>query len=131
VVNPFGTGGGDRLYRTGDLGRYQADGSIVFLGRTDNQVKIRGSRVELEEIEAVLGQHPDVRQAVVLARADTSGVQSLAAYHVDEKDRTDHRVQPGRPWLSTDHENLANAGCRQRRGRRNDADGDSDSTRGT
>ncbi|GAA1299937.1 amino acid adenylation domain-containing protein [Saccharothrix xinjiangensis] len=85
VANPFGSG--DRLYRTGDLGRYRPDGSIVFLGRTDNQVKIRGSRVELEEIEAVLRRHPDVRQAVVLLREDTPGAAALAAYYVHEEGR--------------------------------------------
>ena len=69
-----------RLYKTGDLARYLPDGNIEFLGRIDNQVKIRGFRIELSEIEAVLTQHPLVRDAVVIAREDIPGVKSLAAY---------------------------------------------------
>src|SRR5262249_38865520 len=71
---------GARLYRTGDLGRRQEDGKIEFLGRLDNQVKIRGSRIELGEIEAVLAEHPAVGQAVVLACRDPRGDPRLAAY---------------------------------------------------
>ncbi|MHC5932136.1 non-ribosomal peptide synthetase, partial [Nostoc sp.] len=59
-----------RLYKTGDLARYLPDGNIEFLGRIDNQVKIRGFRIELSEIEAVLNQHPAVRETVVIAGQD-------------------------------------------------------------
>ncbi|MDX3658022.1 amino acid adenylation domain-containing protein [Streptomyces sp. ID05-26A] len=76
VADPFGPPG-SRLYRTGDLARWCPDGTLEFLGRADNQIKIRGMRVELEEIEAVLEQHPAVRRAVVLLRD-----KRLVGYHV-------------------------------------------------
>ncbi|MEV6939704.1 amino acid adenylation domain-containing protein, partial [Streptomyces sp. NPDC051132] len=65
VPDPFATEPGGRLYRTGDLARYRADGTIEYLGRLDHQVKIRGQRVELGEIEAVLAQAPGVAAAAV------------------------------------------------------------------
>ncbi len=67
IGNPFSDDPHSRLYRTGDLARYLADGNIEFLGRDDNQVKIRGQRIELGEIEHVLNQHPSVKQAVIVA----------------------------------------------------------------
>src|SRR5205807_1538045 len=69
-----------RLFRTGDLARYLPDGCIELLGRTDHQVKIRGFRIEPGEIESVLGQHPAVRQAVVVARGDSPDRKHLVAY---------------------------------------------------
>jgi len=68
VADPFDGESGRRLYRTGDLARYRSDGNIEFLGRADNQVKIRGHRIELGEIEAVLNRHPTVRESVVVAQ---------------------------------------------------------------
>jgi natural product biosynthesis luciferase-like monooxygenase protein len=80
VSDPFRAG--NRMYRTGDLVRYRANGVIDFLGRVDHQVKLRGHRVELGEIEAALMQHSDVRQAVVVLRADNPDDPQLAAYIV-------------------------------------------------
>jgi amino acid adenylation domain-containing protein len=70
VPHPFGAGPGERLYRTGDLGRYLGDGNIEYVGRIDQQVKVRGYRVEQGEIEAVLLEHESVREALVIAQAD-------------------------------------------------------------
>jgi len=81
IIHPQTT---ERLYRTGDLGRYLPDGNIEFLGREDFQVQIQGYRVELEEIEAALAQHPGVRTVVVTALGETHGGKSLAAYVVPE-----------------------------------------------
>ncbi|HRC86943.1 MAG TPA: amino acid adenylation domain-containing protein, partial [Thermoanaerobaculia bacterium] len=71
---------GERLYRTGDLGRMLPNGNIEFLGRDDLQVKVRGFRVELGEIEAVLLQHPGVQTAVVVASGTSSEDRRLVAY---------------------------------------------------
>ncbi len=74
---------GGRLYRTGDLARFLADGTLEFLGRLDQQVKVRGFRIELEEVEVALRRHPAVRQAVVVARAvGSSADRRLLAYVV-------------------------------------------------
>jgi natural product biosynthesis luciferase-like monooxygenase protein len=80
--DPFSPQGDARIYRTGDLVRYCPDGNVEFLGRLDHQVKIRGHRIELAEIEAQLNQHIGVRESVVLAREDVPGDQRLVAYVV-------------------------------------------------
>ncbi len=79
VCDPFTDSVGARMYRTGDLGRYLPDGAIEFLGRRDQQVKIRGFRIELGEIDALLRQHPRLRDAVVVDREHKSGDRRLVA----------------------------------------------------
>ena len=81
VPDAFGTAPAARLYQTGDLARYLPDGVVDYLGRIDHQVKLRGYRIELGEIDAVLRQHPALREAVVAARQD-GGPMRLVAYLV-------------------------------------------------
>ncbi|MHC5778966.1 non-ribosomal peptide synthetase [Nostoc sp.] len=76
-----------RLYKTGDLARYLPDGNIEFLGRIDTQVKIRGFRIELSEIEAVLSQHPAVRETLVIAGEDVPDDKYLVAYIVPKQEQ--------------------------------------------
>lgn len=86
IHNPF-TDNGARLYRTGDLARYLPNGGIELLGRMDQQVKIRGHRVELGEIEALLNEHPAVRESVVVARETANGDKRLVAYVIPREDQ--------------------------------------------
>jgi len=89
VPDPFAAASGRRLYRTGDLARRLADGTLSYLRRADEQVKIRGCRVEPGEVEAALRRHPDVRAAAVVAGHGAGG-RRLVAYVV------------GRPWTGSD-----------------------------
>jgi surfactin synthase thioesterase subunit/MFS family permease len=84
---------GERLYRTGDLARWRADGEIDVLGRNDGQIKLRGYRIELREIEATLAAHPDLARAVVDVRPDAGGEPQLVAYVVGAADNL-------RAWLA-------------------------------
>jgi len=85
IPDPFSAEPGGQLYKTGDLARYLADGNIEFLGRMDQQVKIRGHRIEPAEIEAVLRRHPAVRAVMVLVREDIPGDKRLVAYLVSDQ----------------------------------------------
>jgi len=87
IPDPFSHEPGAQLYKTGDLACYRPDGNIEFLGRIDHQVKVRGFRVELGEIEAVLGQHPAVQGTVVVAREDAPGDKRLVAYVIPDPDQ--------------------------------------------
>jgi hypothetical protein len=82
IQDPFGDNRDGRLYRTGDLVRYRPDGAIEFLGRIDNQIKIRGFRVELEEIEQALRTRPGVADCVVALHEASEGDKRLFAYVV-------------------------------------------------
>ncbi|WP_222538054.1 non-ribosomal peptide synthetase [Pedobacter polysacchareus] len=84
IKDTFSGKAGSRLYKTGDLGKFTEDGEIICLGRSDQQVKIRGHRIELGEIENCLSELKDVKQAVVLARADQLSEPRLVAYVVPE-----------------------------------------------
>jgi amino acid adenylation domain-containing protein len=90
IRNPFRETAGTSLYKTGDLARYLPNGDIEFLGRIDNQVKLRGFRIELDEIEVVLKQHSTVNDSVVIMREDSPGEKRIVAYIVfDHQNRLD------------------------------------------
>ncbi|MCK4259562.1 MAG: non-ribosomal peptide synthase/polyketide synthase, partial [Halanaerobiales bacterium] len=93
VTNPFAVHGAT-MYRTGDLARWMLDGSIEFLGRIDNQVKIRGNRIELGEIESHLLNHKLVKEAIVIARVDKNNAKYLCAYIVADREVTVGELTP-------------------------------------
>jgi acyl-CoA synthetase (AMP-forming)/AMP-acid ligase II len=82
IPDPFHGAAGGRMYRTGDLARWCEDGTVEFLGRIDNQVKINGYRIEPAEIEAAMRSHRDVKDVCVVAHADGNGPKRLVAYYV-------------------------------------------------
>ena len=87
--NPFSNIKCSKIYKTGDLARFANDGNIEFIGRVDNQVKIRGNRIELGEIEFAISKFPDVQQTVVHVIQDPNGVKQLVAYIVFGKNVRD------------------------------------------
>ncbi|OOQ60759.1 non-ribosomal peptide synthetase [Mucilaginibacter pedocola] len=89
IDNPFDNKS-PKIYRTGDLGQLRPDGEVICLGRIDHQVKVRGYRIELGEIEYQLGQQPDIKDVVVIAREDTPGYPRLVAYLTLRNGQTGH-----------------------------------------
>ncbi|PYR33793.1 MAG: non-ribosomal peptide synthetase [Acidobacteria bacterium] len=83
INNPF-SNDGNRVYRTGDIARFRSDGCIEFVGRRDFQVKVRGYRIELEEIEHVLAQHDGVKDVAVVTWEDGGGDKRLVAYYIPD-----------------------------------------------
>ena len=104
IANPFTNDSRDVLYRTGDLGRYRPDGSLTVLARLDQQVKIRGVRIEPEEVTAVLGARPGVSACAVIARPGRQGETVLVAYVAPAGDRLS----------ATELRAFWPSGCRQR-----------------
>jgi acyl-coenzyme A synthetase/AMP-(fatty) acid ligase/acyl carrier protein len=88
IPHPFSRQTGARLYKTGDVARYLANGDLIVTGRTDQQVKVRGFRVELGEIETALTRHPAIRECVVVAKAEAAGSNRLIAYVVPAQGST-------------------------------------------
>jgi acyl carrier protein len=82
IPNPFSVEPGARLYKTGDMARFSFEGYLEFLGRMDDQLKVRGFRIEIGEIEAVLRSHKSVQEAIILARSDMPGGPQIVAYVV-------------------------------------------------
>ncbi|MFI1725225.1 amino acid adenylation domain-containing protein [Streptomyces sp. NPDC020489] len=97
VANPFASDG-SRLYRTGDLARFAPDGSLDFLGRVDNQIKIRGMRLEIEDVEVGLAEHPGVRHSCVVARKNSAGGTYLVGYVIPAAGHEDLRADAVRAW---------------------------------
>lgn len=97
IQNPFKNDSDSRLYRTGDLVKYLPSGNIEFIGRIDHQVKIRGFRIELGEVESALNQFNEIKDSVVVAKADSAGNKRLAAYFVSD---AEYNIQDIRSKLS-------------------------------
>ncbi|WP_399945739.1 amino acid adenylation domain-containing protein [Streptomyces sp. BBFR25] len=97
VANPFANDG-SRLYRTGDLARFAPDGSLDFLGRADNQIKIRGMRLEIEDVEVGLAEHPHVRHTCVVAKKNTAGGTYLVGYVIPAAGHEDLRPDDVKVW---------------------------------
>lgn len=90
ISNPYGSG---KLYRTGDLGRWREDGNIEYLGRLDNQVKIRAFRIELGEVENSIKEIKGITDAVVIARDDVISEKVIVGYYVTDQDLEEAEVK--------------------------------------
>ncbi|MDG4857634.1 amino acid adenylation domain-containing protein [Streptomyces sp. T-3] len=95
-ADPYGVPG-SRMYRTGDLARWNADGDLEFMGRVDQQVKVRGHRVELGEIETLIAGHPEVLDVLATVREDQQGDRRIVAYVVPDHQGRDHREDSAAP----------------------------------
>ena len=111
LPDPFSGGAQARMYRTGDRARWNADGTLEFLGRMDLQVKLRGQRVELGEIESALAEHPAVQQVVAMVHQDDEGEQRLVGYVVPKVGESDSMVDDGarEKWQAIFDETYTNA----------------------
>lgn len=99
IANPFASDG-SRLYRTGDLARFAPDGSLDFLGRADNQIKIRGMRLEIEDVEASLAEHPRVRHTCVVARKNSAGGTYLVGYVIPSSTGEELTADAVKAWAT-------------------------------
>ncbi|HEU5377336.1 MAG TPA: amino acid adenylation domain-containing protein, partial [Ktedonobacteraceae bacterium] len=101
VPDPFSGQAGARLYRTGDRGRWREEGELEYAGRWDRQVKLRGYRIELEEIEAVLREHPEVEDCALVVRQEENGERWLVGYVVGRGSEKGSQEGPAawRKWL--------------------------------
>ncbi|HTQ80628.1 MAG TPA: amino acid adenylation domain-containing protein [Thermoanaerobaculia bacterium] len=97
--DPFASSPGARLYRSGDLGRYRPSGDLLFLGRADQQIKIRGVRIELGEVETALSWHPAIVECVAALREVTPGELGLVAYYVARSPQSAPEAQELRAFL--------------------------------
>lgn len=93
IPHPFSAVAGARLYRSGDVVRYRGAGELEFMGRVDDQVKVRGHRVELGEVEAALRQEPGVKEAAVVVRGEQAGEKQLVGYVVSEDEEWPGEVE--------------------------------------
>lgn len=111
VRNPF-TEGEEKLYRSGDLARYNAQGELEFMGRIDTQVKVRGFRLELGEIENVLKEQDEVKDAVVILKKDSLGLDKLIGYVIEEEkeDKKEHDTKVTEQWSSVFNQTYGESG---------------------
>ncbi len=99
INNPFIKEG--KMYKTGDIAKWTEDGDIIYLGRADNQVKLRGLRIELEEIEHYISTIDGIKDVVVLVREDEYDNQFLTAYIIREKNGMNIQAEDVKRYLTT------------------------------